>query len=329
VSQSGLGIRFDATTGDCSITGRDADLIPGAAACIAATAFQTGRNRRVCCTTGDGACRKSGFAGHRCGVKAGMTPILQSHLPFAPWMDPRTHRLPGVLPVAGDDWLRVDDAFGPQMAERDRLIATVPDVVHGIFPAAHDAAAELFARVIDHLRATPGYLVADDCVTRPDGVTVPLDGPPLLTLGRLVQEDLCLMQRHADESVLTGAILCFPASWSLAEKLGRPLTGIHAPVTPYTDDIARRVQRMFDAIRVDQPLWRANALVYVDPALHQPRRESDPRTDRRGGTFLRSERQGFLRLPVSRAVVFSIHTYVVRLGDLTPDQHAAMGSAGL
>jgi hypothetical protein len=37
-----------------------------------------------------------------------MSLILQSALPFAPWMDPRTNRLPGVLPLEGDDWLRVD-----------------------------------------------------------------------------------------------------------------------------------------------------------------------------------------------------------------------------
>ena len=50
-------------------------------------------------------------------------PILQSRLPFAPWMDPRTARLPGILPVEGADWLRVDDAFALQMAERDARIA--------------------------------------------------------------------------------------------------------------------------------------------------------------------------------------------------------------
>jgi hypothetical protein len=55
-----------------------------------------------------------------------MSLILQTTLPFAPWMDPRTNRLPGVLPLKGDDWLRVDEAFGAQMAERDRLIREVP-----------------------------------------------------------------------------------------------------------------------------------------------------------------------------------------------------------
>ena len=41
---------------------------------------------------------------------------------------------------------------------------------------------------------------ADWQLTRPDGVTVPLDpGQPLLTLGRLVQQDLCLMEENGPE----------------------------------------------------------------------------------------------------------------------------------
>lgn len=245
-----------------------------------------------------------------------MIPILQSHLPHCSWMDPRTARLPGVLPVEGGDWLRVDDAFAGQMAERDRLLAEVPQVVHALLDEGRPAAAELYDLILGHLPAT--YRLAGTTVLRPDGVEVPLDrDQPLMTLGRLVQEDLCLMERHGDEHRLTGATLCFPASWSLAEKIGRPLTGIHVPVPSYDDDIARRVQRMFDAVRVEQPLWRMNALVYVDPTLHQPRREADPRTDRRGGQFVRSERQCFVRLPQTRAVIFSIHTYVVRIESLT------------
>lgn len=254
-----------------------------------------------------------------------MIPILQSHLPFCPWMDPRTARLPGVLPMDGDDWLRVDDGFAGQMAERDRLLAQVPGAVHALTDAGRPAATELYNAILSRLTGQPGYRIGQTTALRPDGVEVPLDpGQPLMTLGRLVQADLCLMERHGDEHVLTGAVLCFPASWSLAEKIGRPLIGIHIPVPSYDGDIARRVQRMFDAVRVEQPLWRANALVYVDPTLHQPRRESDPRTDRRGGRYVRSERQCFVRLPQTRAVVFSIHTYVVRIESLTAEARAGL-----
>lgn len=257
-------------------------------------------------------------------------PILQSRLPFAPWMDPRTARLPGILPVQGDDWLRVDDAFAGQMAERDRLFAEKPWLVLGMLDTARPAADELYRMILSRLAQTPGYQVDPGSVRRPDGVVVPLrPDQPMLTLGRLVQEDLCLMEQQGDEHVLTAAALCFPASWWLPEKLGRPLLGIHVPVPDYDPEIARRVQRLFDAIRPGQPLWRANALVYRDPTLHQPRRESDPRTDRRGGSFVRSERQCLVRLPETRAVLFSIHTYVVRIETLTPDEREGLEASRL
>lgn len=266
----------------------------------------------------------------RVGMTAAMKPILQSSLPFAPWMDPRTARLPGILPVVGDDWLRVDDAFAGQMAERDRLIAQTPARVHALLDAGRPAAVELFDAVIAVLAATPGYEIGTRSALRPDGQTVPLDrDQPLLTLGRLVQEDLCLMEHDGMEHILTGACLCFPASWTLSQKIGRPMTAIHEPVAPYTDDIARRVQRLFDAIRPEQPLWRANALVYDDPTLHQPRLEHERRPPPLRRDYLRSERQCLIRLPKSRAVVFSIHTYIVRISDLGQDARDGMAAAGI
>lgn len=260
-----------------------------------------------------------------------MSPILQRALPHSPWMDPRLARLPGVLPLEGEHWLAVDEAFGPQMALRDQLIADIPQIVLGQLLEGQSAAEELFGVILSRLATTPGYKVMVDAVARPDGVTVPLDRTaPLKTLGRLVQEDLCLMQEmEGGEHVLTGACLCFPASWSLSEKLGRPLTGIHRMVKVYEAELARRVQRMFDVIRVGQPLWRMNSLVYVNPDLHQPGFEGAPRTERRNGDYVRAERQTFVRLPQTGAVLFAIHTYVVRLDSLTPEARAGLETARL
>jgi len=258
-----------------------------------------------------------------------MTPILQSRLPFAPWMVPATSRLPGVQPVEGN-WLAVDDAYGRQMARRDGLIAKTPEVVLRQLPEVESAAAELYDLILDLLRTMPGFDIGADQAVRPDGVVVPLDpAHPLRTLGRLVQEDLCLLQKQGDEHVLTGAVLCFPASWSLEQKLGRPLIGIHRPVKTYDPEIARRVQRMFDVLRPGQPLWRMNALVYVDPDLHQPRREDAPRIDRLGGQYLRAERQTMLRLPQTGAVLFAIHTYVVALSVLSQAERDGLIAARL
>ena len=254
--------------------------------------------------------------------------ILQSRLPFAPWMDPRTARLPGILPVEGDDWLRVDDAFAGQMAERDARIAATPDLVHALLPEAEPAAQELLDHVLAKLTRTEGYHITPDSVTRPDGVTVALDrSQPMLTAGRLVQEDLCLLAHDGTEHRLTAAILCFPASWTLAQKIGRPMTTIHVPVTPYTEDVARRVQRLFDAIRPEQALWRMNWLTYDDPTLFQPRLEGEPRPRPRDLIYIRCERQCLKRLPLSRAVVFSIHTYIVPVANLTPEEREGLMAA--
>ncbi|MBT8408894.1 MAG: DUF3445 domain-containing protein, partial [Alphaproteobacteria bacterium] len=175
----------------------------------------------------------------------------------------------------------------------------------------------------------PGFSVRPDHVVRPGGARVPLNPrAPLETLGRLFQQDLCLLQPGPEGHVLTAAVLCFPASWALSDKIGRPLVPIHAPVPSYTPDIAARVQRLFDGIRPDAPLMRANLLLYDDPALFQPRRQSDPRLPGRSPGFVRSERQILMRLPESGAVVFSIHTIVVALADLGEAQRADLRRAG-
>lgn len=251
-----------------------------------------------------------------------MPEICQSELPFKPWADTRLARLPGLVPVEPGGWLQVDDAYGAQMAYRRDILAREGDAVRRMAPDARAACGELLALVLDEVAGLDGFEVNGAEVHCPDGrVVVPDDARPLESLNALVQEDFCIMQKPdgTDAHVLTGALLCFPASWTLAEKFMRPLVGIHAPVASYDANIARRVQRLFDGVQAGRPVWRANALVYDDPDLYQPRCEGEPR--RRANSarqWLRSERQTLRRLPESDAVVFSIHSYVVpleRLGD--------------
>jgi len=250
-------------------------------------------------------------------------PILQSTLRDAPWMAPHTRRLPGIQPADPDDWLRVDEAYSAQMARRETLLKTRPDEVIATCAGSLPAQQELLETVLDSLPAL-GFIRRGDVVERPDGKRVTL-GAPLKTMGHLVQEDFCILEKRGDEHVLSAAVLCFPASWTLAEKIGRPLSAIHIPVTSYAPDIARRVQRMFDAIRPGQVLWRANALFYEDGELFQPRMAGDVRAaPSEQAPFVRSERQCLLRLPRTGAVVFSIHTVVVHHSSLSAQQRAGL-----
>lgn len=239
--------------------------------------------------------------------------IFQKSIPF----DVTSRALPGIQPAQQDEWLLIDDAFAQQAAYRDSLIGHRRDIVLAMEDGARLAAVELLEYALDIVARKPdlGYRVEGGLVTRPDGQSLRIDrADPLGTLGRLVQQDLCILEKQGDEHVLTGAVLCFPASWSLAEKFQRPLTRIHDPVPDYDDQIARRVQRLFDGVQVGRPLWRFNKLWYLHPDLHQPRsRIGHPREkpEDDGPSFFRSEKQVIFRLPKTQAVVFSIHTFVL------------------
>ncbi|WP_375254622.1 DUF3445 domain-containing protein [Yoonia sp.] len=232
-----------------------------------------------------------------------MDMILQSALPDDQCGAPR---LPGTMPCPPEGWLHVDDAYAAQMAYRETLLTEKTQAV--LFDEARPASIEVLEEALKLLPVLE-FEISTKAVTCPDRRRVSIDwDAPLRTLGHLVQEDICILEKQGDEHVLTAAVLCFPANWRLAEKVNRPLIGIHAPVPDYDKNIARRVQRLFDGVQVGRPLWRFNKLHYADADLHQPQRHRITEDMQ----FVRSERQCILRLPETDAVVFSIHTYVVR-----------------
>lgn len=242
-----------------------------------------------------------------------MNIVLQQKLPD----DMHAARgLPGAAPVQGP-WLHVDEAYAGQMALRCQLLSDRRLDVLAELPGSGPAVEELREMVFAELPAL-GFTRRGQGWLCPDGRIVP-DGTGLETLGRLCQADFCVLQKPdgADEHVMTAAVLCFPASWRLGEKIGHPLRAIHAPVAEYDDALARRVQRLFDGVQPGRALWRFNRLWYQDAALFQPRSETEPRPVGSGrAPYLRSERQVVMRLPKTQAAVFVIHTYVVAAADV-------------
>lgn len=253
-------------------------------------------------------------------------PILLAPAPYLPFLEPRIAHPPGLMPLGIEDWVITHGDFAAQMAYREHLLAACPEVVLAAEPAAAAPARETLALLAEHLRHRHGYGAEPGALRRPDGVRVPLDAEvPFRTMARLVADDICLMlpDPASGEYRLAGAALLFPARWSLREKLTRPLTAIHDPVPDYDDTLARRVNRVFEAIRVDRPLWRINWLVHPTHELHQPVESAEkaaplPEPTALGPLYLRTERQTLRRLPGSGAVVFGIKTSVTPIEALEP-----------
>ncbi len=263
-------------------------------------------------------------------------PVCQSRLPLSPWALPPGRSLPGVQPLKSGRWIFRDDALAGQMALRDQLVQTRRNDVLSALPQADAAIDELVGVVLKELRQVPGYSPVEDktgritAIRRPDGVEVPLNfDAPLTLLARLVQEDFLILEPGAGaEHMLVAGVLCFPASWTLAEKMGKPLSAIHGPVKPYDRDMAGRVQRILDNMFAGAPLWRANWMRYNTPDLHHPRTEDAPRQfDDAAPWWMRVEFQTFYKLPRTGALVFGIHTFMVAQEDLSPDQVKTLTAA--
>jgi len=193
------------------------------------------------------------------------------------------------------------------MAYRRTLMTEKRDVVFQSKPEAETACAEL-----------------RDIICAEGNFPILETEHPLLDAASHIQEDLCVLQKIGEEHILTAAVMCFPSSWDVRQKIGRSISSIHGPV-PEFSKVENIVERMLSAIRVEQPLGRANFLIYTDPELHQPRGEGiakpiDPTAPR----YIRVERQSFRRLPKSLAVIFAIHTYIVPESALPKDELAIL-----
>ena len=159
-------------------------------------------------------------------------------------------------------------------------------------------------------------------------------GAPLEAASRLIQEDLCLMRRKADGWHLVAASLCFPSSWSLAEKIGQNMAYIHAPVPGFHGRMHDLVGRMFDAMQVELPMLRFNWSLYGDAKLHHPETHADPErfpahTPVIDVAHLRVERQTLRKLPVSGDILFTIRIYADPLHGLANHPRGAAVAASL
>lgn len=232
----------------------------------------------------------------------------------------------GAVKLDPIEWIDLDEDLPAHLAEKQRLFETRRDEVFAALPGTEAAQAELLALLVEHLlqRFPDSYRRSGDGVhIGPAGRDVPLTGPEpaLLRAAGLVQEDLMLMRRGTAGWSLVAAALCFPSSWRLREKLGRPLDEIHATVPGFGAGTrhAELISRMFDMLRPETPMLRWNWSIYGDDALFHPD-DSPPRRFGSGAradkVFLRVERQTLRKLPTTGDIVFAVRIYVDPLAAL-------------
>ena len=219
-----------------------------------------------------------------------------------------------------ESWIEIDGELAADLALKRQLLEARRAQVFVAVPDSHAAQTEVRDHLVHHLlRAHPEqYGREGRALFVPAlGEAVGLDaGPPLAQAARLVQEDLCVMERSDGAWRLTAGAVCFPTRWDLPSMLGRPLTDIHGRVPGYREQLAHSANRFFDGMVAGRVFRRKNWSLVDDPALFQPtgklRRERNAAIDAANAgdsVWLRAEHQTLQRLPASGAVLFTIRVH--------------------
>jgi hypothetical protein len=243
----------------------------------------------------------------------------------------------GLKPIDEETWLEPDRFLSGHLAEKDRLFETACGKVFRAEPGTEVAQQEVLDLVAENLarfHSGTHKVTTGEVELTETGRHIGLSEPPALrTASRLVQEDLVLMRPGPEGYRLAAASLCFPSSWSLAEKFGQSMTGIHDNVPGFNGSrMGMMVARIFDNLKVGQLLERFNWSLYPDGELHHPqpkRIRVDIEESALAQLFLRVERQTLRRLPRSGDILFTIKIHHDPLAALAAQSDRSELASGL
>jgi hypothetical protein len=163
-----------------------------------------------------------------------------------------------------------------------------------------------------------------------DATSLPL--PPLDWLGRQVQEDLIILDGKQAGVPLVAGQLCFPNAWNLGDKMGKSFLAIHHEVPQFETLIGQPSLLMMERLKENRPTWRLNWAIKSNNQLNlSTKYDAYDAASKKTVTventgqhcFLRRERQGFLRLPRTQGILFTIHTYQTALAEVVTDKEYA------
>ncbi len=256
-------------------------------------------------------------------------------LPYFPFDQDRYAMALGVRALRDDEFLiEVDELhYRDELALKASLLAAAPGVRVAAEPGTHPLQWEAVTEVLPRMaRQSPqhfaltvegnrwhwrNHLLGTEATFIP-GEPTSLPLAPLDWLGRQVQEDLLLLDGKREGLPLVAGQLCFPSGWCLADKLGRSLLAVHAPVPDFAEKLGTATLRLMSSLKPGRPVTRVNWAFTVTDRLdlepgtlpnHHPLFQGITAHNAGQRCFLRLERQTLTLLPRTGAILFTLHTY--------------------
>lgn len=258
----------------------------------------------------------------------------------------------GLQALEMDDWLRIDSGFDERVIERKEMLSYARNDILLSKPSAKEAVDELwefiarflvkrYPDLFEEINGGKGFVnkATGDRWEDIDAVEDKLEAM-LVT----VPDDFFMLLHHSD----TGKYHLDALSCAYAippqmnhERFGMSMEGIHGPVPAFKRRVLKPIEKWFDIF--SKPSWRANWNMTESGAYLRPHAEysggtpsaapsntTDPAKQdltqlnalrftegRESVSFselhFRYEKQNFIRLPKSKAIIFVVRTHIVPL----------------
>ncbi|KAI9766685.1 MAG: hypothetical protein M1840_006329 [Geoglossum simile] len=234
------------------------------------------------------------------------------------------HLTMGLRKLDKKNWLTIDDNYHQLKAE---LLTGSKSKVLQCLPGSESACLEVLEVVLDFLIekwpdvferfGTNNNFVRNNKTGEEFNLDEDL---PLEVAARLVAEDLNVLEESGEGYILIASATCFPIGWSLEEKIGWPIDSLHKSVPGWKKEIGNSVSilRYFMRMTPSNSMERNSFFVQTSPTLFHPEPlpTSATTTLKVADLIIRHKKQTFRRLPKSRAILFTVRTFMHSLVDL-------------
>lgn len=249
------------------------------------------------------------------------------------------------IPMKQPFCIEVTPSYKKEMLLKRKLLSDHPERCYQSLPHSITGQWEIVEFVIDHLVSQyPQHFsvekennswiffnkILDEKVEFIFGDENSLSCEPLFFISHHVQEDLIYMRQRDDDLYLDAGQLCFPANWSLAFNIGMKFKNIHHPIPGFKEEgLDQRILQFLMRLEAGTPWERLNWSLMAGDRLDTSLETFDQwgklrkhvtRENAGELVHIRVEVQKLFRLPRTNSILFSIHTHLLSLEQLSTNR---------
>lgn len=215
-----------------------------------------------------------------------------------------------------DEWIFPTHELQVFLQHKTDLVTSQSEDCFAETRGSAGAQSEFHDFLLDHLLTSPASAysrIGGQLIHKQENLTWEIADKNLWQASLWVPEDFCLLEKKDNSYVMTAASVCSPSNWILQEKIGQTVDFIHGPVPGYKSALSERVNRFLEGMASGRVLLRYNWSIQSGNELFwrdDLKPTSEIPNSNSPNLYWRTERQTFIRLPISGAIVFGIRIFL-------------------